>query len=62
MWTIFASKAKNGGLYTLLYSGQHETDLSRYPNQCCGVLSAADCYLNPIQAILVQRDNPATNE
>ncbi len=39
MRTISASEAQDGNPYTVLYGGQHITDLSRHPNQCITVVS-----------------------
>lgn len=46
MRTISASEAKDGDPYTVLYGGQHVTDLSQHPNQCIRIVSGlnkGDC-------------------
>lgn len=39
MRTISASEAKDRAPYTVLYGGQHFTDLSKHPNQCITIVS-----------------------
>lgn len=39
MRTISASEAQDSDPYTVLYGGQHITDLSQHPNQCVTIVS-----------------------
>ena len=39
MRTISVSEAKDSSPYTLLYGGEHITDLSRHPDQCITIVS-----------------------
>ena len=39
MRTISVSEAKDSSPYTLLYGGQHTTDLSSHPNQCITIVN-----------------------
>lgn len=46
MRTISASEAKDSDPYTVLYGGQHITDLGQHPNQCITIVSGlnkGDC-------------------